>query len=178
MASPSGLDEAFLSERFKGQLDLVTAAGVFGPITAWDPVHVGLYRDTMMGEQSPLANAWDELARSQLPDYVLRKRDALFDHRERVAATGSSDGILQYAELLIQRGEHRKALEQLRQFTEDPLPHMIAFQAFHQRGVCNEALGQLEKAHANYTTALKLQPSSYAVRDRLWALQEKRSKRQ
>ena len=178
MASLRESDENFLNRRFEGQLNLVTAAAVFGPVTAWDPVHLGLHREAILGEQSPLANQWDELARSQLPDYRQRKRDALFDHSERVAATGSSNGILRYAELLIQRGDHQKALAQLRQFTEHPLPPTIAFQAFLQRGTCYEALGQLGEAHANYVTALKLQPSSHEIRDRLLALQEKRSGKQ
>ena len=178
MASLSESDENFLNRRFEGQLDLVTAAAVFGPVTAWDPVHLGLHREAILGEQSPLANQWDELARSQLPDYRQRKRDALFDHSERVAATGSSNGILRYAELLIQRGDHQKALAQLRRFTEHPLPPTIAFQAFLQRGTCYEALGQLGEARANYMTALKLQPSSHEIRDRLLALQEKRSGKQ
>ncbi len=79
---------------------------------------------------------------------------------------------------MIQRGERRKALEPLSEFSEYPLLPMIAFHAFEQRGVCHEVLTLLGEAYTNYTTALKLQPYSYEARTRLQVLQEKRSQRQ
>jgi tetratricopeptide (TPR) repeat protein len=82
---------------------------------------------------------------------------------------------LRYAELLIERGQPQEALEQLGNFAEYPLPPSIAFEAFFQRGLCYEALDDLGRAQANYNSALRLQPYSEEVRERLQAVQVKRS---